>query len=59
MVRSSDGLPNCHVNTATCRFHPNNFPRRLNSSIERVEGFKYLGTTLKMKIQFRKKLRAD
>jgi hypothetical protein len=30
-----------------------------NSSIERVEEFKYLGTTLTDKILFRKKLRAD
>ena len=30
-----------------------------NSSIERVEEFKYLGTTLTNKILFRKKLRAD
>jgi len=30
-----------------------------NSSIERVEVFKYLGTTLTDKILFRKKLRAD
>ena len=30
-----------------------------NSSIERVEEFKYLGTTLTIKIIFRKKLRAD
>ena len=30
-----------------------------NSSIERVEEFKYLGTTLTVKILFRKKLRAD
>ena len=30
-----------------------------NSSIERVEEFKYLGTTLTKKILFRKKLRAD
>ena len=30
-----------------------------NSSIERVEGFKYLGTTLTNQILFRKKLRAD
>jgi hypothetical protein len=30
-----------------------------NKSFERVEEFKYLGTTLKIKIPFRKKLRAD
>ena len=30
-----------------------------NSSIERVEEFKYLGTTLTNKILFRKKLRID
>ena len=30
-----------------------------NSSIERVQEFKYLGTTLTKKILFRKKLRAD
>jgi len=30
-----------------------------NSSIERVEEFKYLGKTLTNKILFRKKLRAD
>jgi hypothetical protein len=30
-----------------------------NSSIERVEEFKYLGTTLKIKILFRKKLSGD
>jgi hypothetical protein len=30
-----------------------------NSSSERVEDFKYLGTTLKIEIPFRKKLRAD
>ena len=30
-----------------------------NSSIERVEEFKYLGTTLTNQILFRKKLRAD
>jgi hypothetical protein len=30
-----------------------------NTSIERVEEFKYLGTKLKIKILFRKKLRAD
>jgi len=30
-----------------------------NSSIERVEEFKYLGTMLTKKILFRKKLRAD
>jgi len=30
-----------------------------NSSFERVEEFKYLGTTLKIKILSRKKLRAD
>jgi hypothetical protein len=30
-----------------------------NSSIERGEEFKYLGTTLRIKILFRKKLRAD
>ena len=30
-----------------------------NSSIERVEEFKYLGTTLTIKILFTKKLRAD
>jgi hypothetical protein len=30
-----------------------------NSSIERVEEFKYLGTTLTDKNLFRKKLRAD
>ena len=30
-----------------------------NSSIERVEEFKYLGTTLTNKILIRKKLRAD
>ena len=30
-----------------------------NSSIERVEKFKYLGTTVTKKILFRKKLRAD
>ena len=30
-----------------------------NSSIERVEEFKYLGTTITNKILFRKKLRAD
>jgi hypothetical protein len=30
-----------------------------NSSFERVEEFKYLETTLKIKIVFRKKLRAD
>jgi len=30
-----------------------------NISIERVEVFKFLGTTLKYKILFRKKLRAD
>ena len=30
-----------------------------NSSIGRVEEFKYLGTTLTKKILFRKKLRAD
>jgi len=30
-----------------------------NSSFERVDEFKYLGTTLKIKIRFRKKLRAD
>ena len=30
-----------------------------NSSIERVEEFKYLGTTLTNQIIFRKKLRAD
>ena len=30
-----------------------------NSSIERVEEFKYLGTTLKIKILFRKKLSVD
>jgi hypothetical protein len=30
-----------------------------NKPFERVEEFKYLGTTLKIKIQFRKKLRTD
>ena len=30
-----------------------------NSTLERVEGFKYLGTTLQIKILLRKKLRAD
>jgi hypothetical protein len=30
-----------------------------NSSFERVEEFKYLGTTLTIKILFRKKLRVD
>jgi hypothetical protein len=30
-----------------------------NNLFERVEEFKYLGTTLTIKIQFRKKLRAD
>ena len=30
-----------------------------NSSIERLEEFKYLGTTLRNKVLFRKKLRAD
>jgi hypothetical protein len=30
-----------------------------NESFERVEQFKYLGTTLTIEIQFRKKLRAD
>jgi len=30
-----------------------------NSSFEKVEEFKYLGTTSKIKITFRKKLRAD
>jgi len=30
-----------------------------NSTFERVEEFKYLGTTLTIKILFRKKLRAD
>jgi len=30
-----------------------------NSTLERVEEFKYLGTTLKIKILFQKKLRAD
>ena len=30
-----------------------------NSSVERVEEFKYLGTTLTNQILFRKKLRAD
>jgi hypothetical protein len=30
-----------------------------NSSIEKVEMFKYLGTMLQIKILFRKKLRAD
>ena len=30
-----------------------------NSSFERVEDFKYLGTTLATQILFRKKLRAD
>ena len=30
-----------------------------NSSIARVEEFKYLGTNLTVKIPFRKKLRAD
>jgi hypothetical protein len=30
-----------------------------NSSFERVEGFKYLGTNLTIKILLRKKLRAD
>jgi len=30
-----------------------------NSSIERVEELKYLGTTLKINILFKKKLRAD
>jgi len=30
-----------------------------NSSFESVEGFKYLGTILTIKILFRKKLRAD
>ena len=30
-----------------------------NSSIERVEEFKYLGTTLTIKILFGKKLRAE
>jgi len=30
-----------------------------NSSFERVEEFKYLGTTLRIKILFRKVLRAD
>jgi len=30
-----------------------------NSSLERVEEFKYLGTTLTNQILFRKKLRAD
>jgi len=30
-----------------------------NSSFERVEEFKYLGTTLQIKILLRKKLRAD
>jgi len=30
-----------------------------NSSFEGVEEFKYLGTTLKFQILFRKKLRAD
>ena len=33
--------------------------KTVNSSIERVEEFKYLGTTLTDKILFRKKLRAD
>jgi hypothetical protein len=30
-----------------------------NSSLEKVEEFKYLGRTLKIKVLFRKKLRAD
>jgi len=30
-----------------------------SSSVERVEEFKYLGTTVKIKILFRKKLRAN
>jgi hypothetical protein len=30
-----------------------------NSSFERMEEFKYLGTTYDIKILFRKKLRAD
>jgi len=30
-----------------------------NSTIKRVEEFKYLGTTLTIKILFRKKLRVD
>jgi hypothetical protein len=30
-----------------------------NKPLERVEEFKYLGTTLKIKIPFTKKLRAD
>ena len=30
-----------------------------NSSIERLEEFKYLGATLRNKVLFRKKLRAD
>jgi hypothetical protein len=30
-----------------------------NSSFEKVEEFKYLGTNIKIKIRFRKKLRAD
>jgi len=35
------------------------FMKIYNSSIERVEEFKYLGTILTIKILFRKKLRAD
>jgi hypothetical protein len=31
----------------------------IDRSFERVEHFKYLGTTLQIKILFRKKLRAD
>jgi hypothetical protein len=33
--------------------------KTVNSSFERVEEFKYLGTTLTIKIVFSKKLRAD
>jgi hypothetical protein len=31
----------------------------VNGSSEKVEQFKYLGTTLRIKIPFRKKLRVD
>jgi hypothetical protein len=49
------GIVHIVINPPLYLFH---FTVIINSSFERVEGFKYLETILKIKIPFRKKLRA-